>query len=255
MEQDLVFKALADPHRRTLLDALFQQDGQTLSDLCDHLPMTRYGVMKHLRVLEDAGLLTTHREGREKYHYLNVVPIQAAYDRWVSKYAQPWAQSLSELKFALEEETMTAKPLHKMQIFIRTTPERLWQALTDGQITQQYYLMNSRVESTWEPGARYQYINAAEEVILYGEIRAIHPYDRLVMTFNAAWLPEEMRGEPTLVTYEIEQVGAACKLTLTHEGLAPDSPMTLNIQNGWTQITSSLKSLLETGEPLNIDTM
>jgi uncharacterized protein YndB with AHSA1/START domain/DNA-binding transcriptional ArsR family regulator len=251
METDEVFKALADPHRRTLLDALFQRDGQTLGELCDYLPMTRYGVMKHLQVLEDAGLLTTRKAGREKYHYLNPIPIQEVYDRWVSKYSQPWAQSLTQLKFALESDFMTAKPIHQMQIFIRTSPEKLWTALTDGRLTEQYY-MQTRVESTWQPGAPYHYYTRDGGVMIDGVVEKSEPPRRLVTTFNALWMPESERGETTRVTFEIEPVGAACKLTMTHEGLTPDAPLTLGIRTGWAQILSSLKSLLETGEPLEL---
>ena len=100
---DEVFKALADPTRRSLLDELFREDGQTLTALERRAPMTRIGVMKHLRVLEQAGLVTTRRRGREKLHFLNPVPIRLVHDRWVSKYAEPWAASLSELKTTLEE--------------------------------------------------------------------------------------------------------------------------------------------------------
>src|SRR5262245_48120567 len=101
---DEVFKALADPTRRKLLDALYEQDGQTLSALQQSLPMTRIGVMKHLRVLEAAGLVTPKRRGREKLHFLNPVPIRLVHDRWVSKYAEPWATTLTGLKRQLEEE-------------------------------------------------------------------------------------------------------------------------------------------------------
>lgn len=255
MDEDSIFKALSDTHRRTLLDALFRQDGQTLTELCEYLPMTRYGVMKHLQVLEDAGLITTHKAGREKHHYLNAVAIQQVYDRWVSKYAQPWAQSLTNLKDVLEQETMSNLPSHRMQIFIRTTPERLWQALTNGDITRQYYVMQSRVQSTWQAGAPYQYVNADEQVMIHGEIRECDPYNRLVMTFYADWLPPEARGDATLVTYDIEPVGDTCKLTLTHEALTEQGIISPGIQTGWSQILSSLKSLLETGKPLEIDTM
>jgi DNA-binding transcriptional ArsR family regulator len=102
---DEVFKALADPTRRALLDELYEEDGQTLSALEGRLPMTRFGVMKHLRVLEDAGLVVTKRRGREKLHFLNVVPIRLIHDRWVSKYAEPWAAALTGLKTSLEEDT------------------------------------------------------------------------------------------------------------------------------------------------------
>jgi DNA-binding transcriptional ArsR family regulator len=101
---DEVFKALADPTRRQLLDELFARDGQTLSELERRLPMSRFGVMKHLKVLEGAGLLTTRRRGREKLHFLNPVPIRQVYERWVGKYAEPWASALTELKREIEEE-------------------------------------------------------------------------------------------------------------------------------------------------------
>jgi DNA-binding transcriptional ArsR family regulator len=101
---DEVFKALADPTRRALLDRLFERDGQTLGELEEGVSMTRFGVMKHLKVLEEAGLLTTQRRGREKLHFLNPVPIRLVYERWVSKYAEPWASALSELKTEIEEE-------------------------------------------------------------------------------------------------------------------------------------------------------
>ena len=101
---DAVFKALADETRRSLLDQLFEEDGQSLSALEAGLPMTRFGVMKHLKVLEEAGVLTTRRSGREKLHFLNPVPIRLIHDRWVSKYAEPWAATLTGLKRTIEEE-------------------------------------------------------------------------------------------------------------------------------------------------------
>ena len=101
---DEVFKALADPTRRGLLDALFERDGQTLSELEGELPMSRFGVMKHLKVLEGAKLVTTRKRGREKLHFLNPVPIRLVHDRWVGKYAEPWASALTELKKEIEED-------------------------------------------------------------------------------------------------------------------------------------------------------
>ena len=124
---DDVFRALADPTRRSLLDELFKEDGQTLTALEARLPMTRFGVMKHLRVLEEAGLVVTRRRGREKLHFLNPVPIRLIHDRWVSKYAEPWAATLTGLKRTLEDRTMEKV----FEIYIKTTPERLWEAITD----------------------------------------------------------------------------------------------------------------------------
>src|SRR3954467_1237438 len=131
---DDVFRALADPTRRSLLDELFKQDGQTLSALQQRLTMTRFGVMKHLRVLEQAGLVTTKRRGREKLHFLNVVPIRLVHDRWVSKYAEPWAAMLSELKRDIEEDVMEKV----FEIYIKTTPERLWEAITNPDMRAKY---------------------------------------------------------------------------------------------------------------------
>jgi|SRR5215212_6906311 len=101
---DAVFKALGDPTRRELLDQLFASDGQTLSALEGRLPMSRFGVMKHLKVLEEANLVVTRRRGREKLHFLNPVPIRLVYERWVSKFAEPWAATLTGIKRELEEE-------------------------------------------------------------------------------------------------------------------------------------------------------
>src|SRR5215469_15690393 len=148
---DAVFRALADPTRRSLLDELFGEDGQTLGALEQRLPMTRFGVMKHLRVLEQAGLVTTRRRGREKLHFLNPVPIRLVHDRWVSKYAEPWAASLSEIKRRLEDKTMEKV----FEIYIKTTPERLWQAITDSDMRRKY-TFGAIITSDWTPGSRYQ---------------------------------------------------------------------------------------------------
>src|SRR6202050_1334861 len=147
---DMVFRALADPTRRSLLDELYERDGQTLSALEARLPMTRFGVMKHLRVLEEAGLVVTKRRGREKLHFLNPVPIRLVHDRWVSKFAEPWAAGLSDLKNRLES------PMEKVfEIYIRTTPERLWEAITDPEIRAKYNF-GAGVSSDWTPGSHFE---------------------------------------------------------------------------------------------------
>src|ERR671930_1705368 len=147
---DAVFRALADPTRRGLLDALFAQDGQTLSALEERLPMTRFGVMKHLRVLEEAGLVTTQRRGREKLHFLNPVPIRLVHDRWVSKYAEPWAATLSGLKKRMEERMEKV-----FEIYIKTTPERLWEAITDPEMRAKYSF-GVETNSDWTTGSSYK---------------------------------------------------------------------------------------------------
>src|SRR5689334_2107946 len=148
---DDVFKALADPTRRSLLDELYREDGQTLTALEERLPMTRFGVMKHLKVLEEAGLVVTKKRGREKLHFLNVVPIRLVHDRWVSKYAEPWAATLTGLKRDLED-----RPMEKVfEIYIKTTPERLWEAITDTEM-RQIYSFGVSVDSDWKTGGHYK---------------------------------------------------------------------------------------------------
>src|SRR5213592_2100584 len=241
---DAVFRALADPTRRSLLDELFEQDGQTLSALERRLPMTRFGVMKHLRVLEEAGLVVTRRRGREKLHFLNPVPIRLVHDRWVSKYAEPWAATLSGLKHRLEDRTMEKV----FEIYIKTTPERLWEAITDSEMRAKYNF-GVGVTSDWTPGSSYEAVHSAAGVpIAEGENLEVDPPRRLVQSFNALWSDDVKAEETSRVTWEIEPVGDSCRLTVTHDQLREDAND--QIYGGWPQILSGLKTLLETGESL-----
>jgi uncharacterized protein YndB with AHSA1/START domain/DNA-binding transcriptional ArsR family regulator len=251
MEQDAVFKALADANRRKLLDLLFLRDGQTLSELSAHLDMTRFGTMKHLQILEDAGLVTTRKQGREKFHYLNPIPIQMVYDRWVSKYGKGWARALTELKYDLEDEPMTEQQQHVYEVFIRTTPERLWQALTDGNMTEKYYF-GGRMESTWQAGAPYIQKSADGMEMIGGDVLEADPPRKLVTTFRVLWNPEDS-ALVSRVTYEITQMGAACKLAVIHENVDAGQAQRNGFASGWAQILSGLKTLLETGEPLIVE--
>src|ERR1700690_784859 len=175
---DDVFKALADPTRRGLLDELLKDDGQSLSALEKRLPMTRFGVMKHLKLLEQAGLVVTRRQGREKLHFLNAVPIRLVHDRWVSKYAEPWAAGLSDLKHKLE------KTMEKVfEIYIRTTPERLWHAITDTEKRRKYNF-GAVVTSDWANGSHYQGAGWGNP-IFEGENLEVDPPRRLVQSFRA----------------------------------------------------------------------
>src|SRR5689334_13115655 len=181
---DDVFRALADPTRRGLLDELFKADGQTLSALESRLPMTRFGVMKHLKVLEDAGLVVTKKRGREKLHFLNTVPIRLVHDRWVSKFAAPWAATLTGLKRDLEEENLMEKVF---EIYIKTTPERLWEAITDPDLRAKY-TFGMRVESDWTPGSSFEGTSPHNGTPLTrGENLEVEPPRRLVQSFNALW--------------------------------------------------------------------
>ena len=241
---DEVFKALADPTRRSLLDELFQEDGQTLSTLEARLPMTRYGVMKHLRVLEGANLVTTKRRGREKLHFLNPVPIRLVHDRWVSKYAEPWAATLSGLKHRLEE-----RPMEKVfEIYIKTTPERLWEAITDNEMRQKY-TFGVGVSSDWKAGSGYEAVHAGAGIrISEGENLEVDPPRRLVQSFNALWSDDVQNEGTSRVTWDIEPVGDSCRLTVTHDELREGAND--EIYGGWPMILSGLKTLLETGELL-----
>lgn len=251
MNEEDVFKALADPSRRKLLDLLFQQNGLTLLELQSHLPMTRFGCMKHLRVLEAAGLVTSRKVGREKLHYLNPVPIQQVYDRWVSKYAQPWARMLTHLKHELEDNPMSQKHSHVFEVYIKTTPERLWQAITDGEMTQQYYFQ-TRVVSDWTPGSTYRYLNGDGSTLVEGKVVEADQPRRLVTTFQTMWRPEAETKRVSTVTYEIEPKGSVCKLTLLHDDLQEHGEIARGLISGWSEILSGLKTLLETGQPLPI---
>jgi uncharacterized protein YndB with AHSA1/START domain len=247
-DMDDVFRALADPSRRLLLDALFEEDGQSLTALQARLPMTRFGVMKHLRVLEDAGLVVTRRRGREKLHFLNAVPIRLVHDRWVSKYAAPWAATLADLKHGLEEVSMEKV----FEIYIRTTPERLWEAITDPAMRRKY-TFGVGVESDWKAGSRYVATTGPETVapgmaISEGEILEVDPPWRLVQSFRAVW-SDDVRAEGTSrVTWEIEQVADSCRLTVTHDQLREGA--NAELYGGWPMVLSGLKTLLETGETL-----
>ncbi len=238
-----MFKALADPTRRSLLDELFREDGQTLRALEGRFSMTRFGVMKHLKQLEDAGLVVTRRRGREKLHYLNPVPIRLVHDRWVSKYAEPWAAGLSELKTRLES------PMEKVfEIYIRTTPERLWEAITDPEIRSKYNF-GAVVESDWTTGARMDMRSPDGSFALgEGEVLEVDPPRRLVHTMKALW-SDDVRDEGfSRVTWEIVPVGDSCQLTVTHDQLREGAND--EIYGGWPMILSGLKTWLETGELL-----
>jgi uncharacterized protein YndB with AHSA1/START domain/DNA-binding transcriptional ArsR family regulator len=240
---DEVFRALADPTRRSLLDELFKEDGQTLSALEARLPMTRFGVMKHLKVLEEARLVVTKKRGREKLHFLNPVPIRLVHDRWVSKYAEPWAAGLSELKTDMEAEMEKV-----FEIYIKTTPERLWEAITNSEIRAKY-TFGVGIQSDFTEGSSYQATHPGAGIaISEGENLEVDPPKRLVQSFTALW-DDDVKAEGTSrVTWEIEQVADSCRLTVTHDELREGANDQL--YGGWPMILSGLKTYLETGEEL-----
>jgi uncharacterized protein YndB with AHSA1/START domain/DNA-binding transcriptional ArsR family regulator len=260
-----VFKALADPSRRLLLDSLNARNGQNLRELCAGLSMARQSVSKHLAVLEAANLVTTVWRGREKLHYLNAQPINAIAERWINQYDRERVRALADLKTALEQVPMTSTEF-VYTTYINTTPERLWQALTDPAFTRRYWGL--RMESDWATGSAFTVvldpggvtIADPEQVVLEAD-----PYRRLSYTwhtFTPQWaenygFSEEQRaawaGERrSKVTFEIQPLGQMVKLTVLHDGFEPGSSVLHGVTQGWPAILASLKTLLETGEPLPV---
>jgi DNA-binding transcriptional ArsR family regulator/uncharacterized protein YndB with AHSA1/START domain len=258
---DEVFKALADPSRRQLLDSLNQRSGQNLRELCAGLDMARQSVTKHLAILEAANLVVVVRRGRERLHYLNAAPINEIADRWINHYHHERVKAVSDLKSALESRPMTA-PTFVYKTYIKTSPEQLWQALTDPAFTQRYWGLS--LESDWKPGSTIAWnqggvvIDDPAQVVLESD-----PYVRLSYTWHT-FTPElkEVHGFPddvferavaeprSKVSFEIEDLGQMVKLTVIHDGFEEGSAVLPLISEGWPQVLSGLKSLLETGEVL-----
>ncbi|MFC5925117.1 ArsR/SmtB family transcription factor [Micromonospora vulcania] len=267
---DEVFRALADPSRRRLLDRLNQRNGQTLRELCDGLETTRQSISKHLSVLEAADLVVTARRGREKLHYLNAAPITAIADRWLSRYDRQRAAALADLSTALENQPMES-PTFVYTTYIATTPERLWAALIEPAFTRRYWGGVALV-SDWQIGSPVLWQDApgAEPRDLGQRVLVAEPYRRLSYSWHAfqpehaehfGWSAEDLAARlderRSKVTFEIEPHGpTAVRLTVVHDDFAPDSEMhraisgQLDGSGGWPVLLASLKTLIETGEPM-----
>lgn len=245
-----VFRALADANRRILLDRLFERDGQTLAELCAALPeMTRFGVMKHLGVLEGAGLISTRRSGREKRHYLDPVPIRFVHDRWTGKFAASIVGPMAALKRHLEAPMDTID--HVYSVYIKASPERIWRAITDGDETVRYYY-GTRVTSTWEAGAPITYAYPDGSLAADGSVLEIELGRRVVMAFHPRWDPEIEAEGPVRMTWSIEPgegEGDPSRLTVT-SALVPGSKTEGQFSGGVVYIVSGLKTAIETGASL-----
>jgi uncharacterized protein YndB with AHSA1/START domain/DNA-binding transcriptional ArsR family regulator len=253
MVDDKVFRALADPTRRRLLDLLFERDGRSLSELqAEVSEMGRFGVMKHLKVLEGAGLVVTRKVGRQKLHYLNAVPVQLISDRWISRYTRPLAEALAELKAELEGgNSMPAKPKQVYQVFIKATPEQVWDAITKAEYTSKYFY-GSHVETTGEVGTPIRYYSPDRSELWTDEtvLESDRP-QRLVVSWRALYDPELAAEARSRVTWEIEpQEGGVTKLTVVHDQLEGAPKTAKAVSGGWMFILSGLKTVLETGQPL-----
>lgn len=243
---DKVFKALADPTRRYLLDRLHENNGQTLGELCARIGMTRQSATQHLAVLEAANLISTVRRGREKLHYLNPVPLNEIQERWIDKFERPRLRALSTLKRRAEED-MTDKPTFVYVTYIESTPEKVWQALTDADLTAEYW-GHSNV-SDWQVGSRWEHQRTdgtgAADVV--GTVLESSPPTRLVSTWDEPG--EGLADGPSRVTFDIERCGEIVRLTVTHEDL-PDEHERGVAAAGWAAVLSNLKSFIETGHVL-----
>jgi uncharacterized protein YndB with AHSA1/START domain/DNA-binding transcriptional ArsR family regulator len=262
---DGVFRALADSGRRRLLDSLNARNGQTLRELCADMDMARQSVSKHLAVLEAANLVTTIWRGREKLHYLNPAPINDISERWINRYEQDRVHALADLKRALEDPRMD-RPSFVYTTYIQTSREQLWEALTSPAFTERYWGMT--FETDWAPGSEMTWhrkglrIADPEQVVIEAD-----PGRRLSYTWHT-FVPELARTgdvsaddlakaaeEPrSKVTFELEPAGDTVKLTVVHDGFPPNSRAAKLVSNGWPQVLSGLKTLLETGETISIET-
>jgi len=248
--EDAVFKALNDPSRRLLLDALFAEDGQTLGDLTELLPeMTRFGVMNHLSILEGAGLVTTHKVGRRKLHYLNPVPIQMVQERWITKFTERKVRTMTKLKSELESAAKRETPDHVYQVIINVSPTVVWNAIVDGDVTQQYFY-GTRVESTWNEGERITYAYPNGDLAAEGTVLAIDPGTMVDMTFQALWDEALIAEGPAREIWRVDDFGGATKLTIELYDTPAGSKTHTDFVSGFPYIVSGMKTLLETGEAL-----
>lgn len=240
-----IFKALADPTRQKLLDALRHKDGQTLTELEASLEMTRFGVMKHLKLLEDAHLIVTRKKGRFKYHYLNAAPLQEVMDRWVAPFLQPQAKALIDLKTKLEKDTLMSKPDFMMQTFIRCTQDALWDALTQADDMARYHFACNTVRGNASVGEETAFILPNGDAMLRQITTQLDPKSKIAMTFEPLFMGPD--APASHMVYLIEPQGDTCQLTIEHYDMAPGQE---GFAEGWARLAASLKSYLETGEPL-----
>jgi uncharacterized protein YndB with AHSA1/START domain/DNA-binding transcriptional ArsR family regulator len=246
-DDDAVFKALADPTRRLLLDRLRERNGQTLGELCGPLNMARQSATQHLAVLEAANLIATVRRGREKLHYLNPVPLWSISERWIGRFERPRLRTLSTIKLRAEEETMAERPTFVYVTYIESSPERVWEALTDADLSAEYW-GHSNV-SDWRPGSAWEHrrVDGSGIADVVGTVLEATPPRRLTMTFDPPG--ETPPGGPAAVTFDIEPYHEIVRLTVTHVNLPDDEALTA-VSAGWPAVCANLKSLLETGHVL-----
>ena len=254
---DAVFKALADSTRRSLLDRLREQNGQTLRELCEHLDMARQSATQHLDVLQRADLVTVVRRGRERLHYLNPTPLQEIEERWIASFERPRLRALSAIKHHAEEQAMTATdsittdsittvPTYVYVTYVRASADQVWQALTDADLTARYWAHHN--VSDWQQGSAWEHRRLdGSGVDIVGTVLEAEPPTRLVITFED---PSAAPGtQASVVEFKVEPHHDIVRLTVTHDRL-PGQGMYDGISRGWPAVLANLKSLLETGDVL-----
>jgi uncharacterized protein YndB with AHSA1/START domain/DNA-binding transcriptional ArsR family regulator len=245
--EDRVFKALADPTRRDLLDSLRQRNGQSLGELCEPLKMARQSATQHLGVLEAANLVTTVRRGREKLHYLNPLPLWEMQGRWVGRFERPRLSALRNIKRRAEEGLVSDRPSYVYVTYIESSAERVWEALTDAELTAAYW--GHANVSDWQVGSAWEHrrVDGSGIADVVGTVLESLPPYRLVVTFDAPGATPPQG--PSRVTFEIAPHHEIVRLTVTHDNLADDKALEA-ISVGWPAVAANLKSLLETGHVL-----
>ena len=268
-DDDRAFKALADPTRRFLLDALFTRDGRTLTELESELEMTRFGVMKHLKVLEEAGLVVSRRSGREKFHYLNPVPIRLIHDRWIDKYTEPRAAALADLKAELEGTTVSSTTIDSTittqlyRVYIKASAKAVWDAITTPEWSQKYgyggyvsYDLRAGGDFSVQADEQGQAGGMPGDLLVGTVIEAVEP-TRLVQTWHPIWSPDFAAEPETRLTFELQETDGITCLTVTHE--LAGAPLAAGMVGGkvegagggWSEVLSDLKTLLETGTSMH----
>ncbi len=252
-EIDAVFKALADPTRRLLLDRLRERNGQTLSDLCEQLEMARQSATQHLDLLAAANLVAVVRRGRERFHYLNPGPIHDINQRWIAGFDKPRLEELSDIKTKAERQVMTNQsstvPTYAYVTYIHATPDQVWQALTDAELTAKYW--GHANVSDWKKGSTWEHrrLDGTNKADVVGRVIESDPPNRLVFTFESP--DAEPSATPSVVTFLIEAHGDIVRLTVTHEDLADHNAFG-EISHGWPAVVANLKSMIETGDVLPV---
>jgi len=255
-----VFKALADESRRQILDIVKAHEGISVNGVVEYFDFTRFAVMKHLRILEEANLLKIEKDGRFRKIYLNALPIQMIYDRWLSQYSRHFATGLTRLKYELEtKENFMNKEIKQVYVmYIRASIEKLWDALVKAELTPEWF---AGMAVKFEPkiGAQLTYEakgpDGKDMTLVKGKVLEFEAHKNLAYTFSLQ-VDEKVRADKeSRVRYQLEPSGDSIKLTVTHDQFEAETPSYNGTAAGWPMHLSTLKSWVETGKALDLPKM